>query len=107
MVPLFYDRPTADKLPRAWIKRMKSSIASNAVRYNTVRMVREYAERFYVPAARLAEKVTANQPSRMLRLMAPFAAAFIPLVPEASIGRRGVLSHTSTPETIARAMRMS
>jgi starch phosphorylase len=60
VVPLFYDRPTADRLPRAWIKRMKTSIASNAVRYNTVRMVREYTERFYVPAARLAEKVTAN-----------------------------------------------
>jgi starch phosphorylase len=60
VVPLFFDRPTADKLPRAWIKRMKTSIAANAVRYNTVRMVREYTERFYVPAARLAEKINVN-----------------------------------------------
>lgn len=60
VVPLFYDRPSVDKLPRSWIKRMKTSIAANAVRYNTVRMVREYAERFYVPAARLAEKVNAD-----------------------------------------------
>ncbi len=60
VVPLFFDRPAADKLPRAWIRRMKTSIATNAVRYNTVRMVREYAERFYVPAARLAEEIAAN-----------------------------------------------
>ena len=34
-------------------------------------------------------------------------AAFMPLVPEASIGRRGVLSHTSTPWTSVRAEPMS
>jgi hypothetical protein len=33
----------------------------------------------------------------MLRLSAPLNAAFMPLVPLASIGRRGVLSQTSTP----------
>ena len=40
---------------------------------------------------------SANQPSRTLTLSAPLAAAFMPLVPLASSGRRGVLSHTSTP----------
>ncbi len=37
----------------------------------------------------------------------PFAATFIPLVPLASSGRRGVFSQTSTPLTMARAIRMS
>ena len=31
--------------------------------------------------------------------MTPFMAAFMPLVPDASSGRRGLLSHTSTPWT--------
>jgi hypothetical protein len=35
------------------------------------------------------------------------AAAFMPLVPEASLGRRGVFNHTSTPCTMARATAMS
>ena len=34
-------------------------------------------------------------------------AAFMPDVPEASIGRRGLLSQMSTPATRKRAMRMS
>ena len=29
--------------------------------------------------------------------MPPFSTAFIPLVPQASWGRRGVFSHTSLP----------
>ena len=33
-------------------------------------------------------------------------AAFMPLVPEASIGRMGLFSHTSTPLVIARPVAM-
>ena len=39
--------------------------------------------------------------------MTPFMAAFWPLVPEASSGRRGLLSQTSTPCTRCRPTRMS
>ena len=35
----------------------------------------------------------------MERFSPPLAAAFMPLVPEASIGRSGVFSQTSTPWT--------
>src|SRR3569833_4412207 len=38
-----------------------------------------------------------HHPSRIDRLGTPFRAAFIPLVPDASYGRRGVFTHTSTP----------
>ena len=51
VVPLFYDRG-ADGLPRGWIARMRRSIAAIAPHFNTHRMVKEYAERFYVPGAR-------------------------------------------------------
>ena len=40
-----------------------------------------------------------HQPSSTERFSAPFAAAFIPEVPDASRGRRGVLSQTSHPAT--------
>src|SRR5918993_742229 len=38
-----------------------------------------------------------HQPSRMLTFSTPFMAAFMPDVPDASSGRRGLLSHTSAP----------
>ena len=52
-------------------------------------------------------KHSSHHPSRMLQLRAPLRAAFIPLVPHASSGRRGVFNHTSQPWYIARAIEMS
>jgi len=49
VIPLFYTR-SADNLPRAWIRRMKRSIKWISPRFNTHRMVSEYAQRFYIPA---------------------------------------------------------
>ena len=50
IVPMFYDRGP-DGLPRRWIAMMKSSMQSCCPVFSTSRMVREYAERFYLPAA--------------------------------------------------------
>ena len=58
VVPLFFDRGTTARLPRGWIKRMKSTIGHLVPEYNTARMVREYAGRFYVPSIKLAQKLT-------------------------------------------------
>ncbi len=49
-IPLFYTR-SKDKLPRAWINRMKKSIKSATPRFNTHRMLVDYTEKFYQPAA--------------------------------------------------------
>jgi starch phosphorylase len=49
VIPLFYTRAT-DKLPRAWIRRVKNSIKWIAPRFNTHRMIAEYTRRFYNPA---------------------------------------------------------
>jgi starch phosphorylase len=51
IVPLFYQRDEHD-LPRGWISAMKRSIATVAPVFNTSRMVKEYAERYYVPATK-------------------------------------------------------
>jgi starch phosphorylase len=49
IVPLFYQR-NVDNIPRDWIDRMKSSMRRLVPVFNTNRMVREYAEKYYVPA---------------------------------------------------------
>jgi starch phosphorylase len=58
VVPLFFERDGLGRVPRRWIERMKNAIAKLVPRYNTARMVREYAKRFYVPAIRLSHKLT-------------------------------------------------
>jgi starch phosphorylase len=46
IVPLFYDRDEED-LPRGWIAKMKDAIRLNCPKFNTSRMVGEYALRAY------------------------------------------------------------
>jgi starch phosphorylase len=58
VVPLFFARGGMDRMPRGWIRRMKSCIAKLVPMFNTSRMVREYAKRFYVPAIKLEYKLT-------------------------------------------------
>jgi len=50
IVPLFYHRD-ADGVPRGWMRVVKAAIASIAPLFSARRMVKEYIERFYVPAA--------------------------------------------------------
>jgi starch phosphorylase len=48
---LYYDRGP-DGLPRKWIHKMKESMKGLCPIFNTNRMVKEYAEKFYLPAFR-------------------------------------------------------
>ncbi len=63
IVPLFYDRGP-DKLPRGWIAKMKAAMSKLAPEFNTNRMVRQYAERFYAPAARRWDELTSDNLGR-------------------------------------------
>jgi starch phosphorylase len=49
VIPLYYTRDL-DGLPRAWIQRMKNSIATLAWRFSAHRMVMDYTRACYVPA---------------------------------------------------------
>ncbi len=69
VVPLFYSRQ-ADGLPRAWIARMKASMKRLAPAFSTNRMIWEYAERFYLPAARHFAGLSANGMERARQLAA-------------------------------------
>ena len=58
IIPQFYERD-AQGIPRRWVQRMKRSVQSIAPVFNTQRMVREYAQDHYAPAA--------ERTARMLR----------------------------------------
>jgi starch phosphorylase len=60
VVPTFYDRGD-DHLPRRWIAMMKTAIAALNADFNTHRMVREYTERFYLPAAARSQHLVAGR----------------------------------------------
>ena len=50
VVPTYYERDAQD-LPRRWIAMMKRAIASITPGFSSARMVRDYTERAYMPAA--------------------------------------------------------
>jgi starch phosphorylase len=51
IIPLYYAKPDG-KLPLAWLQLMRESIRSVTPVFNTHRMVKEYTERLYLPAAK-------------------------------------------------------
>ena len=59
IVPLFYQRGN-DGLPRGWIAKMKNSMRTLCPLFNSNRMVREYTERFYLPAMAECETLAQN-----------------------------------------------
>ncbi len=50
VIPLYYQRDERG-VPTQWIDRMRHSIASTVWRFSTARMIEEYCERLYFPAA--------------------------------------------------------
>jgi starch phosphorylase len=61
IVPRYYERD-AKGLPGAWIQLMRRAISSTLWRFSTTRMLREYAEQLYLPAAGVEGPV--NVPAR-------------------------------------------
>jgi len=50
VIPLFYQRDR-DGLPRGWVERMKRTIRTLGWRFNADRMVMDYTQKCYIPAA--------------------------------------------------------
>ena len=50
LIPMYYRREAG--LPQEWVRMMKHSIKTIAPVFNTNRMVAEYTDKFYIPAAR-------------------------------------------------------
>lgn len=64
VVPLFYQRD-ASGIPRAWLARVRESMARLTPRFSSNRMLREYTERYYLP---LAERQAQRTPARAAAL---------------------------------------
>jgi glycogen phosphorylase len=59
IIPLYYARPDG-RFPLAWLQLMRESIRSITPTFNTHRMVKEYTERLYVPAAKAFTEFSSN-----------------------------------------------
>lgn len=51
IIPLYFDRSQATGLPHGWIRVMKNAILTCAPKFSMSRMVIDYTEQFYLPAA--------------------------------------------------------
>jgi starch phosphorylase len=69
VVPLFYDRDV-DGVPRGWVAMMKQSIRVLAPAFSGDRMVKEYTERFYLPAGEHFKRLAANRFAKARELAA-------------------------------------
>ena len=49
VIPLYYDQDS-DGIPHGWVKMMKETIRSNTPFFNTRRMAKEYAQKYYINA---------------------------------------------------------
>jgi starch phosphorylase len=67
IVPAFYDRDPQG-IPKGWVARMRLSMAELTPRFSTNRMVREYVERLYLPAASAYRERTADGARRAVSL---------------------------------------
>jgi len=67
VVPLFYNRDE-NSIPRGWVGKMKDAIRLNCPRFNTARMVKDYARLAYFPASDRFSIMTENhyEPAKQL-----------------------------------------
>jgi starch phosphorylase len=68
VVPAFYERD-AEGIPRAWVARIRASLSRLTPRFSSNRMLAEYLDRLYLPAAGDYRRRAANnlQAARELR----------------------------------------
>jgi starch phosphorylase len=61
LIPRYYERDAQD-VPRRWVDVMRRSMATSLWRFSTTRMLQEYAERLYLPAAGVTVATPTSQP---------------------------------------------
>ncbi len=69
VVPRFYDRPEGP-VPRRWVERMKASLQTLGPFVSADRMVRDYVEDLYLPAAQHGERLRADSFAKAKELAA-------------------------------------
>lgn len=63
VAPLFYERDH-NGMPTKWIAKIRSSMTQLACQYSATRAVREYTEKYYIPAAKLYKERNLNDSSK-------------------------------------------
>jgi starch phosphorylase len=61
LVPAYYDRD-ANGIPRLWVEIMRRALASSLWAFSTTRMLQEYTERLYLPAAGVDVPIAVPEP---------------------------------------------
>lgn len=69
IVPLYFDRDE-EAVPHAWLQTVRASIRTVAPQFNTVRMLKEYVNLYYIPAAEAWARFTADNFARARALAA-------------------------------------
>lgn len=59
VIPLYYNRGKYG-YSEGWIEKAKRSMATILPRFNTSRMLNQYVEKFYIPAAKQGKRLSAN-----------------------------------------------
>ena len=59
VVPCFYDRKSGD-VPAYWVAKMKASMKMAMEKFCSLRMITDYAQKFYGPAANWYDRLLAN-----------------------------------------------
>lgn len=62
VIPTFYER-NHDDIPEGWVKLMRASMADLTALFSSNRSVREYTEKYYLPAAELYTKRSSQKTS--------------------------------------------
>jgi starch phosphorylase len=88
IVSEFYDRD-ARGIPLAWVAKMRRSMATLTPRYSANRMVRQYVNEFYLPAA-AAFKARTDQHCRLAKELTAWNHSLDTLWPQVSFGHERV-----------------
>ncbi|MER3389082.1 MAG: alpha-glucan family phosphorylase [Microcella sp.] len=104
IAPRFYDRDD-EGLPRRWLRNIRHTLATLSPELSADRMVSEYVERLYVPAARARRAITAGSyaPARDLAQWKAHVATEWPRVAVAHVESGGVQSPQVGDELTVRA----
>ncbi|HXG40182.1 MAG TPA: alpha-glucan family phosphorylase [Candidatus Limnocylindrales bacterium] len=106
VVPLYYERG-ADGLPLGWIARMHRSMATTLWRFSSTRMLHDYTERLYLPAAgivaaRPVEEAAASGGAAVSEEAAASGGAAVS--EEAASGRAAEAPEAAEVEPVAREL---
>jgi len=104
IAPRFYDRDD-EGLPRRWLRNIRHTLATLSPELSADRMVSEYVERLYVPAARARRAISGESygPARDLAQWKARVAAEWPNVAVAHVESGGVQSPQVGDELTVRA----